>query len=715
METTNSLAPIISTNTLHPNNQITNVPTIEYSEEVKKYISFRRLRMIAARDQRDMSHPEFDDMGFLQWYDIQKKADDQYTKPRINAQDTSINVGTIRDKDSTLVQYANKYDFEPIAQCYGEDDEMMEEIAETGEDMVRKSLMLEQWKDKSKLIYRSMVAFGVALVEDAWVEHWDIEKDFGTKNATVGSIKTTWTEKKVKTYDGCQAKLWDLRKCYFGDIRKFFMNGPQGQPYFFTVEYESYDVVKGIYGDWDRWKYVPTTVVYTSEVTNSSFSHGWTLRPISTNYCEIIRYYDPIANEFAITINGIDMLPIMETPNPKWTEEGGGPKTLISGFPLTAISPSGAIPFAKFDLEPMHDFAYSKSQPAKMRVLGDIENMFFKLMLGMMKQKAKPTMGNKSGKQFGQEVTDPAQVINDIRDGDLFPVLPNYTGATPADFSYYQMIKKEMSKNSVQDAFQGIDNQGSEMTATQDLNNMKSSSLDVAALFDGIISGNTQLYWLRTYNIAKNWTKPIDVQIDVFKKSIYNKYRTVNVPTQGEAGNTSTKKIIFTKNIPKRPNGKATLEDSQNVHQQEMDAKKNGQGDQSIVLLHPEQYASMKLNWYYYCIPVISDNDPMSYMMFAKQIGDAMAIFGIDSLNVKKIKYKFAKVTGNDFDTWFISQQELDAKQQQMQSTTPSPDGSGGNPPAINMNTAHGAMPGAKPTVANIAKGARPQLGTILR
>lgn len=704
-----NLSPLIGAQTLHPNNEQNNVPELVLSDAAKKYVMFRRQRLIAARDARDAPHMEFDDMGFIKWYDVMLKADNQYVAPRKNSQDTSINTGTIRDKDNTLVQYANKYDFEPVAQCFDDNDEMMEEIAETGEDMVKKSLILESWRDKAKLIYRSMVTFGVALVEDSWVEHWDIEKDFGTNKVSIGSIKYTWTEKKVKTYDGCQAKLWDLRKCYFGDIRKFFMNGPQGQPYFFTVEYESYDVTKGLYGDWDRWENVPTYVSMTPEISaNTTYSSYWTLRPISINYCEIIRYYDPIANEFAIIINGVDMLPIMEK---KVKGNDGQEKTLISGFPLTAISPSGAIPFAKYDLEPMHDFAYSKSQPAKMRVLGDIENMYFKLMLGMMKQKAKPTMGNKSGRNFDSSVTDPATVINDIRDGDLFPVLPNFQGATPSDFSFYQMIKKEMSKNSVQDSFQGIDNQGSEMTATQDLNNMKSGSLDVAALFDGIISGNTQLYWLRTYNISKNWTKPIDIQIDVFNKSIENKYRTVNIPTQGENGGNATKKIIFTKKTPKTSDGKATLANSQDVHQEEMDAKKNGEGDVLITYLHPEQYASMKLNWYYCCMPSLTESDPLSYLIFAKQLGDAIASFGIDSLNVKKLKYKFAKATGKDFDTWFISEQEL---QDKIAANAGQVSG-GGNAPIVNQNMAHGAMPGSNPSIANIAKGAHPNIGQVMK
>lgn len=701
------LTPLVGAQTLAPNNQKYNVPEKEYSAAQQKYIMFRRQRMIAARDARDTLHHEWDDLGFVEHYELQLKADNQYVAPRKNATDTSINTGTIRDKDSTLVQYAMKYDFEPVAQCYGDDDEMMDEIAETGEDMLRKSFMLEQYRDKAKLIYRSMVTFGTALVEDAWFEHWVTEKRIGNSRSTLGSIKQEWVEEKKKIKDGCLAKLWDLRKCYFGDIRKFFMNGPQGQPFFFTVEYESYDMTKQIFGEWDNWKYVPTSVVLTPETSaNAIYSSYWTLRPISLNYCEIIRYYDPVANEYAITINGVDMLPIQE----KKIKEQGIEKTLISGYPLTEISPSGLIPFAKFDLEPMHDFAYSKSQPSKMRVLGDIENMFFKLMLQMMKQKAKPTMGNKSGRQFGNEVTDPGQIINDVRDGDLFPVLPNYTGATAGDFSFYNMIKKELSKNSVQDSFQGIDNQGSEMTATQDLNNMKSGSLDVASMFDGIISGNQQLYWLRTYNIAKNWTKPIDIEIDTYKKSIENKYRTVNIPTSGENGGKASKKVVFTKNTtPPRPKGKATLEDSMKVHQEEIDAKNRGEGEISLVYLHPEQYRDMKLNWYYSCIPVLTETDPLSYVIFAKQIGDAMAVFGPESMNVKKLKRKFAKATGEDFDTWFLNEQELQQKQQEQIQQA------GGEAPMIDTKMAHGAMPGANPSIAKIAGGAKPQVGAQLR
>lgn len=694
--------PLTGSVTIHPNNQADTTPQITYTEQEQRYISFRRMRLISARDTRDVEREEWDDMPFLTYYDILKKADDQYVAPRRNAQDTSINLGTIRDKDTSLVEFAQSHDFEPVAQAYDESDDMIYELAETGEDLVRKSLSLEDWQAaKAKLVYRSLVAFGTALVEDVFIERWVFEKTLSNGfKAGMGSDHATWETKLVKQYDGCQAKLWDLRKCYFGDIRKFFMNGPQGQPYFFTVEYESYDVVKQLYGNWDRWQYVPRQVTMTPEISSAAtYSAWWTLRPVSMNYVEIVRYYDPIANEFSITLNGVDMLPLMKHE----TKENGTPKTIISGFPLTEVSPSGAIPFAKYDLEPMHDFAYSKSQPGKMRVSAEVENMLVKLFIIMFKQKAKPTMGNQSGKQFGPEVTDPATIINDIRQDDLFPVLPNYTGAQPADYSFYETMKKELDKQSIERTWQGMDTpQPQDDTATSTMSDMKAQSLKVAALFDGIIYGNSQLYWLRTFNIMKNWTKPIDKRVDVLNKQIVSLYRTVTVPTESEGGEQVMKKIVFTKDTPKLKKGKkqASLEDSQKIHQMEADHKEEYGHDIRITHLHPELFATVKVNWYYSCIPVPNGNDPLAYMMFSKQITDAQTIFGPQSLNVKRLKHKFAKKTGQDFDTFFLNEQQLQQAQQDASLQSPPQQGASSQNPPQPQRPATPATASA-PTAAN--------------
>lgn len=713
--------PLNGGTTIHPNNQRNNVPEQPLTETQKKYIDFRRRRMIAAKDVRDMARTEWDGMPYLQYFEILKRADDQYVAPRKNASDTSINLGTVRDKDTSLVEYAQSQDFEPVAQVYDEDDEMLEELAETGEDMVRKSLMLEGWEDKAKLIYRSQVAFGTAFVEDAWVERWVIEKSFAKGfRPGMANDKAQWTERLVKQYDGCQTKLYDQRECYLGDIRKFFMNGPDGQPYFFTVKYESYDMVKQLFGAWENFKYVPIYIRQAVPETTptASFSAFWTLRPVSINYCEIIRYYDPIANEFALMINGVDMLPLMERKETINGEE----KTFVSGYPLTEVSPSGAIPFAKYDLEPMHQFAYSKSQPGKMRVTADVENMMIKLFIQIMKQKAKPTMGNMGGKNFGSEIFDAGTVINDVREGELFPVLPvQQMSLVPADFSFYELIKKEQDKQSVERTFQGMNSPTqNDDTATKSLNDQKSQSLKVAALLDGIIAGNKQLYWLRTYNIMRNWTKPIDKQIDVLKKEVTDVYRSVTVPTEAAGGQKATKKIIFTKSTPKLPKGKKqiSLEDSMAIHQDELDQQKEKGGTEvRLVYLHPELFASMNLNWFYDCIPVPKASDPLSYMVFAKQIQDAMTFFGPQSLNVKKLKHRFALLTGNDFDTWFLNQQEL---QQATAAAAPAAGAPGAAPapggaPAAKPIAPAAPTVGGQPSIASAVQNKVPTLGPLMK
>lgn len=697
--------PISGAQTVHPNDQQKVVPTIEYSDAAQRYINYRRQRLIAARDQRDMARDEYDGMSFPIYYEILKRADDQFVAPRKNAQDTSINLGTIRDKDTSMVEYAMSHDFEPVAQAYDEDNDAYEELAETGEDLVRKSLSLEDWAEaKAKLVYRSMVAFGTAYVEDTYVEQWVLDKTMsGGYKTGIGSDSAQWTQRMKLSYAGCQAKLWDLRKCYPGDMRKFLMNGPQGQPFFFTVEYESYDKVKTVFGNWDRWKYVPTTIVQTAEVSVAQvYSLGWTLQPVTMNSVEIVRYFDPIANEFAITLNGVDMLPLMT----KKITENGEEKELISGFPLTEVSPSGAIPFAKYDNEPMHDFAFSKATPAKMRVLADVENMLTKLFIIMFKQKAKPTMGNKSGRQFGPEVTDPATVISDIRDGDLFPVLPNYTGAVPADFSFFEIVKKELDKNSVERSWQGSGPSQQDETATKTLNDQKAqSTLKVASMFDGIIWGNKQLYWLRTYNIMKNWTKAIDREVDEVNRQVKDIYRTVSLPTESEGGQNVTKKIVFTKDTPALGKGKkrASLNDSFDMMDKEKEHKDEYGTDVRITHLHPGLFAAARMTWNYACVPIPKSNDPLSYMVFAKQIVDAQTMFGPESLNVKRLKHRFARLTGSSFDNWFLSEQEL---QNNAAMAAANPAGPGGKP----AGKIPGKSTGAGPSIASAVSGAPPAL-----
>ncbi len=150
------------------------------------------------------------------------------------------------------------------------------------------------------------------------------------------------------------------------------------------------------------------------------------------------------------------------------------------------------------------------------------------------------------------------------------------------------------------------------------------------------------------------------------------------------------------------------------MYQSEIDHKKdNGSGEVRITHLHPELFASLKMSWYYQCVPVPNASDPLSYMVFAKQIQDAALFFGPDSLNVKRLKHRFAALTGNNFDTWFVSEQELEMKRAMAMSTE------GGAP--VDGAAAPGKIPGKPtgggPSIASAVSGGNPtqMMGAMMK
>lgn len=681
------MPPQSGENTLHPNSEQTSLSVKKLSVAHMKHVEFRRARMSAARDARAMKNYKFDDMTFDQWWEKCELADNSYIKPRTNKGDTEINMGVVRDKENTLLSLAMKYNYIPSAQVFNENDDIIADLAEDAEDLVTKSLHIEVFREKAKHIIRGMLTFGTQMVEELYLERWSVEK---VLSGHVGSNASTWTDKLIKTYDGCISKPWDLRKCYFGDINKFYMNGPLGQPYFFTAEYLDYDSTKAIYGEWDMWEYVPTDVNSTPEaISASGFKTGWSLQPLTRNQCEITRYYDPIANEYAISINGIDMLPIQE----KEIVSKGVTRTLISGFPLTAISPSGAIPFSKWDNEAMHNFAYSKSVPSKTRVIADVEDMVVKLMILGMKQMRRPPKGNKSSKVFSSDIFLPGTITNDIREGELFDLLPNQAGIQPAEFSFYEAMKQARDENSTTRNFGGQGNSGD--TATQVIQDKEQQMDKVALMLDGVMSGYQQLFWLRTYNIFANWTKPIDQEIDTLRKEVKDIYRHVTLEKEIEGQTKAEKNMRFTtESVP----GETPELQSQYVHQEELTTGKAKGKEMRISYLNPVQLKSMKLNWYYTVTPEAKNNDSMAQMMFAKAISDAIMFFGPESLNVAKLKRKYAIKYGIEFDTLFLDEEVLEQQQQ-----------------LLMQQQADVTVPGAKPTIANTAQKKTPQLGTVMK
>jgi len=96
------------------------------------------------------------------------------------------------------------------------------------------------------------------------------------------------------------------------------------------------------------------------------------------------------------------------------------------------------------------------------------------------------------------------------------------------------------------------------------------------------------------------------------------------------------------------------------------------------------------------------NNDSLGQMMFAKAIQDAMTFFGPESLNVAKLKRKYAIKYGVEYETFFVDEETLQTQQMQMQAQQ-------------DPNAQGVSMPGAKPTIGKMAQGAKMQVGAIMR
>jgi hypothetical protein len=325
------------------------IKPVDYTDEEQKYRSAMIRKLIAADEQRNRSWDEMDGMSYLEYYETNQKADLSHIPPKKNKQDTRIVTGYTHEKDNTLLSTLLNYNLEPDIKAFDESDLIINELGEIEEDLVRKSRLIEKYNEKRPLIYRELLAQGTVYVDEVWVQHFRPEKDLNPnwQSDQVLFKDLKWNTRLKKVYEGAEVNLIQGKKVYLGSMRIFFMHK---QPYVFTCEITSYAEAEATFGTWERWKHVPKTVTKFHEVRNEkgAYFEGETLNALEQNQVEIIKFQDKWANDFMIMLNGVMMLP--------------------TGFPLTAISPSGEYSISKGDLEPIPNFAISKSIPAKTRV-----------------------------------------------------------------------------------------------------------------------------------------------------------------------------------------------------------------------------------------------------------------------------------------------------------------------------------------------------------
>ena len=603
----------------------------DYSEEEVAYRSKLIQRMIIARNQREDSHAEFDDMTYSEYYDSNKRAANSYIPPKQNKQDTRINTGVTREKGVTLLSALLNYNLEPNIVSYDKNDIEVRKLGGMMEDFVRKSRLMEKYDNKRVLIYKELLDQGDCFVDEAWVEKYKTEK--ALEKLDISKIeKTKWTSKLKKCFEGCECKLIQGTKVYLGNIKEF---NEEEQPYMFYEDVVHYDIAKQIFGKWGRWENVPRKVAsFCQEAQDSDGdTYGnWSLNKTEDNYVSIIRYQDKPNNEFMIMLNGVMMLPIE--------------------FPLQAISPSGSYTLTKGSIEPISQFfAYSKSTPAKTKVDEEVLNEFMRLMILKTQQSFIPPYANTSKRLLSKNIFYPGVITNDIDPNLIKPMLPNgATGVTAPEFNAFQFVKEIIDSKSLNSVFQGEQASGN-MTATQVIEMKKQQMMKLGLAVFGVVLFECKLAEKRLYNLIVNWTKPIDTRFNVFKQAIENIYRTISVESTIENGEKGTKIYEFNEDLANTVSSEQVMAENDFLSEQGSKVRK--------IYVNPTELAKMIHNtWYINVNPTEKNSSELDRMLFTQSVSEAASLFGIQSLNMEHLKTRFALLAKEDPEKFFIQGNE---------------------------------------------------------
>ena len=598
---------------------------VPYTREEANYRGYLLTRMDDARDQRENEHPEFNDMNYSDWYDDNAKAANSYNPPKKNKEDTRIVTGTTTEKENTLLSALLNYNLEPNITAFDKNDVRIQELGKDMEDMIAKSRDIEHYEEKRPLVYKELLDQGTCFVEEVKQEQIIVEKVMKGEAWRKGNMKMSalkWERRLKKSYAQCHVNLLEGKKVYLGNIREFHLNK---QPYAFIHDIIPYDTAKYIYGDWDRWKYVKKNIEYFDpEQLEEDNYRDWTLMEFEQDMVEVVKYQDPINNEFMILLNGVMMLP---------TE-----------FPLTSVSPSGKFTFAKGDLEPISKFfAVSRSIPAKTKVDQGTLDEFFRLMILKTRQSFKPPFINASNRALSDKIFYPGTITTGVNPAKL-QMLGENKGVNAAEFNMFDLVKKIVDEKSVSPTFSGdLTQKGT--TATEIMETKRQQMMKMGSTILGIISLERQLTELRIHNILATWTEPIDQKVDDVRKQLIDIYRTVSIEAEFENGQKGEKVISFDPQLAEEYSSEQIMKAEDNFKDQGRNIR--------FIFMDPEMLRTIETKWHINITPTERDSSDLDRVLFIQNIQDAATIFGPQAINMEHAKERFASLIGEDPEKFF--------------------------------------------------------------
>lgn len=616
----------VSKNPLDPKSATPSVTPPIYSEQDREYLSFLQTRLQTGRDQKLIPYPEFNNLGYYQWYEQNEKVSNTYLEGRKNDDDVIVSAGTIESKLDAVASAIANLDFSPDIFAYDDNNNMVTALGTAMRDVIRQSEEMDGAdgagdEEKKILRHRELLKQGTVFVQDEWVRKFAMRKKLsGEYDGKFKDSATTWSTNLEKVFEGASRTLIYGPNVYLGNITEFYM---ENQPYVFCAYYHDYDIMKETYGQFENWQYVKKggTQLLPNNDMHTIYDNKWRLNQVRENQVEVIIYQDRTRDEFQIIINGVLMLPI--------------------GFPLSAVSPMGEYNIVKQVLRPFHDkFAYGKSFVASgaIKEVAYLIDELLKLFVLKTRKSITPAYINTSGKIIPKKVLSPGRITMGIPPDALHAIGTESQGVTNNEFAVLKELQDRIDKNTVSPAFQGQRSDGTPPTATEIQEMAKQAKLTLGLIVTAVTLLEKKLSYLRLFILIEKWFDPTGTTtqtVDGVRK-IVNKYRTTNTKTALGDGQAGERYVVPVEGSVPHPAVIRKLE-----HQVE---KQKGY-PVNFIYLNPEGMKAAKLTWFININPREKESSAYYLAKFREQMTDMVTMINIGSKpNLQGIEEQFGKV-----------------------------------------------------------------------
>jgi hypothetical protein len=640
-----------------------------YEDHEKQYINdvWRTVRQM--KDNFTRPKVEFNNLNYFQWDEDNYLKSINYTPPATKVGEVQLSSGLAAEKSSFVVSMLKSFNFKTVAKAFNKDDDFMKELSTVITDLKEKVDILEKWDDNRIETYQGMSDRGTYYTMQA-VEfpYYATKSKINPKD--IGKKSVEWFDNGKKGDVVLRTQPFNPRMVLFPNMKERRI---QKQPAIAFAQVLSEEDARSKYGNWDRWNDVPlrTTRATAGSDVASEFELYRDHYAISDNLVEgdveevVYMKSLPYGNEVNIYLNGIQMLPVKLVNKNKQQN-----RYVVSGFPLTAVSPSGLYPLVKWDFQIVPNFAIAKGTISKTFYDQDVLDTWIKIIYKKALRSTNPTLGNRSGQTITADMIQPNTIVNGIRKDDIFSILPQelVQGVTSGEFSFFEFMKKSMEEKTFSAQFMG-DERGKGVTATAYLENKKAQMLKFSALIDGVIRGETD----RAELILKNGIIPhfltkntADKRADNLGPNLVDIYKRFSISKNDEDGSYDSVISVFdSQNI------KASIEDVQfEILNKEQEIQKKTGKRSKFFYIDPTVINWMDMLIYWTSKPSEKDSDNIDKMMFMQTVQAAMQIFGINPASNEKLKKRWSQVFAEDYDTFFPDQEDVMAAQQALGADT---------------------------------------------